>query len=251
MRWLIHLVLGISPFLVARAQSMVAAPEVLRDTMLLLDTVRQRTIPIAIYTPSGASAIGMPVILFSHGYNENKPGTYLLYRWLLEPLAKEGFVVVSVQHELPTDEPLAMRGNIAELRRPGWERGAANLDHVLRRLLRTRPHLDQARITVMGHSQGGDISVLYAMIHPDRVQKLITMDNRRLTLPRTTHPQVYSIRSHDQPADKGVLPTDEERDRYHMNMVYPEGLGHNDMGNGGTAAQQAVVLGIIRAWLKE
>ena len=237
--------------LLASAQSVLADPHILRDTLTLLDTTRQRTIPIALYHRADEPLDGLPVILFSHGYNENKPGSYLLYRWLLDPLVKDGYVVVSVQHELPGDPPLAMKGDIRAARTPSWERGVANLEHVLRHLHRTCPQLDFDRLTVMGHSQGGDISVLFATTHPDALRTLITLDNLRLALPRTDHSQVYSLRSNDQPADPGVLPTAEEATRYHIGVVHAEDIGHNDMGNRGTPEQQVWVLGLVRGWLGE
>lgn len=233
------------------AQSVTAEHDVVRDTLTLLDTASQRTIPIAIYRHGDKAMDGSPVILFSHGYNENKPGTYLLYRWLLEPLVKDGHVVVSVQHELVGDPPLEMQGDIRAARRPSWERGVANLAHVLRHLHRTCPQLDLGRLTVMGHSHGGDISVLFATEYPDRIQKLITLDNRRLALPRTVHPRVYSLRSNDQLPDPGVLPEPEEAKYHHMTLEAPVGIGHNDMGNRGTPAEQQRVLTIVRAWLAE
>lgn len=237
--------------LLGSAQTVLADPYVLRDTLTLLDTARQRTIPIALYHPADRPLDGLPVILFSHGYNANKPGSYLLYRWLLEPLVKDGHAVVSVQHELPGDPPLAMQGDIRTLRRPSWERGVANLEHVLRHLHRTCPQVDFDRLTVMGHSQGGDISVLFATTHPDALRKLITLDNLRLALPLTDHPQVYSLRSSDQPADPGVLPSEENAARYRLTVVNTTDIGHNDMGNRGTPEQQAQVLAVVRGWLGE
>ncbi len=235
----------------AQAQTVPADPHVLCDTLTLLDTARQRSIPMVVYRPADRPMDGLPVILFSHGYNANQPGTFLLYRWLLEPLVKDGHVVVSIQHELPTDEPLAMSGDLQVARRPGWERGVANLNHVLRHLRRTCPQLAFDQLAVMGHSQGGDISVLFATEHPDRLQKLITLDNRRLPLPRTECPRVYSLRSHDQPADRGVLPGGEEMARHRITVVTTTDIGHNDMGNRGTPGQQARVLELVRGWLGE
>lgn len=226
-------------------------PTVRCDTTTLLDTVRQRLIPIAIHRPADRAMDGLPVILFSHGYNANAPGTYLLYRWLLDSLAADGRVVVSVQHELPGDPPLAMQGDLHAARLPSWERGVANLLHVLGHLRRTCPTLAMNHLAVMGHSQGGDISVRFAMEHPEQLEKLLTLDNRRLALPRTEHPQVYSLRSCDQPADPGVVPTPEEAREHRMTIVSPADIGHNDMGNRGTPAQQAFVLATVRRWMME
>lgn len=232
-------------------QSVIADPYVVRDTIALLDTARQRSIPIAIYWRPDAPLDGRPVILFSHGYNENKAGTYLLYRWLLEPLAEDGHVVVSVQHELPTDPPLPMQGDLRTARRPSWERGVDNLLFALQAMQRTRPELAYDRLTLIGHSQGGDISMLFAEQHPELLQKVISLDNRRFPLPRTATPRVYSVRSSDQPADEGVIPTPEEQARHHITILYPEGIGHNDMGNRGTPEQQTEVLRLVRGFLAE
>lgn len=233
----------------AGAQSVLPDPCVLRDTLTLLDTARQRPIPIAIYHPVDRSLEGLPVIIFSHGHNANHPGTYLLYRWLLEPLAQDGHVVVSVQHELPGDSPLAMSGDIHALRRPSWERGVANLHHVVRHLHRTCPQLDFDHLTVMGHSHGGDISMLLATEAPALLDKVISLDSRRVPLPRTSHPRVCSIRSVDQPADEGVLPTPGERALYRITVLFPAGIGHNDMGNRGTPEEQQLILELVRGFL--
>jgi pimeloyl-ACP methyl ester carboxylesterase len=226
-------------------------PEVVRDTLTLFDTSRQRPIPVAVYRPADTPIEGLPVIVFSHGHNENRSGTYLLYRWLLKPLATDGHVVVSVQHEQPGDPPLPMRGDLRVARLPFWEQGVANLVHVLRELPRHYPGISLDRPVLMGHSHGGDISLLFATRHPERLSKVISLDNRRFPLPRTASPRVYSVRSCDQPADPGVLPTDEERERYGITIVFPAGIGHNDMGSRGTEAQQAEVLRLVRGFLAQ
>lgn len=228
-----------------------AGTHVLRDTLTLLDTARQRAVPTAIYRMSDTPLDGRPVILFSHGYNANRAGTYLLYRWLLDPLVQDGHVVVSVQHELPDDPPLPMSGDLRIARLPSWESGVANLRHVLEAIRRSYPELSYDRLTLIGHSQGGDISMLFATRYPDLLQKVITLDNRRFPLLRAAVPRVYSIRSSDQPADVGVLPTAEERMRHWITVVFPDGIGHNDMGNRGTLEQQAMVLSLVRRFLAD
>ena len=220
-----------------------SAGQVKMDTLTWTDTLRHRQVPVAIYDHDPPTE-GRPVILFSHGYNENRPGSYLHYSHLAEALATAGWSVVSVQHELPTDEPLPLTGAAQLVRRPSWERGAANLIFVLDRLREERPTLDLSHVTVMGHSQGGDISMLFAHQHPDRVERVISLDNRRMPLPRTRMPQVDSIRSSDQPADEGVLPTLEEAEDLHIRVV-TSSIPHNNMGDAGTSEQRRELVELV------
>lgn len=232
-------------------RSLNAQPHVFRDTLTLLDTARQRPIQVAIYRAEALHLPEAPLILFSHGWNENKPGTYLGYGWLMEMLAEDGAIAVSVQHELPTDPPLPMKGDLQVERAPSWDRGVDNLLYVLEALQRRDPALGQRKVVLIGHSQGGDIAMRFATRHPDRIVKVISLDNRRMPLPRTAQPRVYSLRSNDQPADPGVLPTPEEQERYRITVVPCKDIGHNSMGQRGTPEQDRVLLGYIRGFLAE
>ncbi|MBK9273583.1 MAG: alpha/beta fold hydrolase [Flavobacteriales bacterium] len=217
--------------------------QVLLDTLTWTDSVRHRTVPVAFYHVDRDTK-GLPVVLFSHGYNENRPGAYLRYSHLARAMALSGWFVVSVQHELPTDERLPLEGVAQVVRRPSWERGVANLLFVLDRLRRSRPDLNLERLTVMGHSQGGDISMLFAKEHPDLLERVISLDNRRMPLPRTHRPQVCSIRSSDQPADQGVLPGAEEAHDLDMRVLMST-VPHNAMDDGASPEQRKELTELI------
>lgn len=232
-------------------QSVIAQPYVQRDTLTLFDTVRQRPIQVAIYRAEALHRPEAPLILYSHGWNENKPGTYLGYGWLMETLAQDGAIAVSVQHELPTDPMLPMQGDLQVERAPSWDRGVDNLLYVLDALQRRDPALGQCQVVLIGHSQGGDIAMRFATRYPDRIMKVISLDNRRMPLPRTAQPRVYSLRSNDQPADPGVLPTPEEEKRYGITVVTSKHIGHNSMGQRATPEQGQELLGYLRAFLAE
>lgn len=219
------------------------------DTLTLVDTVRDRSIPVACFDLHGPAAPHSQVVVLSHGYNENLPGTYLHYSYLAHALAVHGYFVVSIQHELPTDEQLPMKGNLRELRRPNWERGAGNILFVLNELKRLHPELDFAHTTLIGHSNGGDVSVLFAQQHAELVENLITLDNRRMPLPRTDKPRVLSLRSNDAPADEGVLPTAEEEAAYRMRIVPLAEVEHNEMSDRGNTAQRAEITRLILDFL--
>jgi hypothetical protein len=54
------------------------------------------------------------------------------------------------------------------------------------------------------------MTALFANNYPNFVYKIITLDNRRMYLPKTLIPKIYTLRSNDYP-DEGVLPTMEEQ----------------------------------------
>ncbi len=204
-------------------------PGIVSKQVLYIDTLRQREIPVALFYPGSGKLKGLQVVIFSHGYGANQGGDYLKYNYLTENLARQGYFVASIQHELPTDELLPMTGNPQLDRLPNWQRGSRNIAFVLAELKRQYPDLDYSRLTVMGHSNGGDMSVLFATEHKDLVHKLITLDQRRMAFPRGSRPRIYSLRSSDQPADKGVLPDDREAARYKMTIIKLEHTAHNEM----------------------
>lgn len=61
------------------------------------------------------------------------------------------------------------------------------------------------------------------------MDKIISLDNRRMELPRTKQPRIYSLRSSDQPADEGVLPTIEEQEKFGIKIIKLPNTIHNDM----------------------
>ena len=215
-------------------------PDLVRlDTMSLMDTARGRLIPVAIYSTAHVRADRQFPVLLSHGYNDNLPGSYLHYTYLAEFLARKGFFVVSIQHELPGDEPLAMKGDLRKLRRPNWERGVQNLLLTLDKMKRAHPEVDFDHTTLIGHSNGGDISALFAEQHPELVENLITLDNRRMPLPRTGRPRVLSLRSSDAPADQGVLPTPEEQALNGIRIIPLPDVKHNEMSDRASETQRS------------
>ncbi|MFT3920106.1 alpha/beta hydrolase family protein [Cloacibacterium sp.] len=199
------------------------------DTLKLYDQSRQREIPIAIYKPTSKVSGKQRLVIFSHGYGQNKGGDYLVYSYLTEFLATKGFFVVSIQHELATDSLLPLTGNLQIVRRLFWERGADNILFVINELKKTNPHLDFKHITLIGHSNGGDMTALFPQKYPNTVKRIITLDNRRMQLPKTKNVKVYSLRSSDQPADEGVLPTEDEVKKYKMKILKLENTIHNEM----------------------
>lgn len=229
------------------------------DTITLFDSTRNRPIPVAFYYPKAKDtrkpAKQKPekqkLVIFSHGYGANKGGDNLTYSYITEKLASEGYFVASIQHELPTDDLIPLTGVPQVVRRPFWERGVVNILFVLKALSKSHPTLDFEHCVLMGHSNGGDMTALFAEKYPLLVDKIITLDNRRMALPRTRKPRVYSIRSSDQPADEGVLPSDEEQKKFGITIVKLPNTIHNDMGNSANTAQRKEINDYIARFLQE
>ena len=222
------------------------------DTLKLFDKVRQREVPIAIYKPKTDKKIDQQkIILFSHGYGQNKGGDYLAYSYLTEYLASKGFFVVSIQHELSTDSLMPLTGIPQVVRRPFWERGADNILFVINELKKTNPELDFKHITIIGHSNGADMTALFPQKYPNIVYKIITLDNRRMAFPKTKDVKVNSLRSSDQKADEGVLPTEEEQKKFGIKIIKLENTIHNDMDDHANNEQREEIRNYVMTFLNK
>ena len=222
------------------------------DSLNLFDTFRNRSVPVALYLPLTKKKISkQKLIIFSHGYGENKGGDNLMYSYLTENLASNGYFVASIQHELSTDDLIPTSGIIQIVRRPFWDRGADNILFVINELKKSNPELDFKNIILIGHSNGGDMTALFPQKHPGIVSKIITMDNRRMALPRTKNPRVYSLRSSDLPADEGVLPTDIEQKKYGIRIIQLTNTKHAEMDNDANERQRKEINDDILIFLNE
>jgi dienelactone hydrolase len=219
-----------------------------RERLDLFDKVRNRAVPVMLYYSEehNARAVKQKVAIFSHGYG----GTNTAYSFIAENLVSLGYFVISVQHELPSDEPLPLTGKPYEVRMPNWQRGVQNMLFAIGEISRMKPHLDFKNLLVAGHSNGGDMAVLFAHRYPGQVENVISLDNRRMPLPRTRKPRVLSLRSRDQPADEGVLPTPEEQQQFGIRIIRLDDTAHNDMYDGATEKQKEEINGVISAFLK-
>lgn len=221
------------------------------DGLNLFDSSRNRLIPVALYLPKTDKKLeNQKVVIFSHGYGQNKGGDNLAYSYLTENLASKGYFVVSIQHELTTDSLLPLTGIPQIVRRTNWERGASNILFVLNELKKSNPDLNFKHLTLIGHSNGGDMSMLFAQKYPNLVDKIISLDNRRVAFPRTNRPEIYSLRSSDQVADEGVLPTNYEQKKYEIKIIKLKNTIHNDMDNHANEKQRKEINDYITSFLK-
>ena len=247
MKKFIHLLLFILSFNTINAQQQ----NTRLDTLVLNDKTRNRVIPIAIYQSQKKQKKASKLVIISHGYGQNKGGAYLGYSFIAEFLASKGYFVVNIQHELPTDDLIPMEGKPQVVRRPFWDRGADNILFVLQQIKKSHPKLNYKDITLIGHSNGGDMTALFPQKYPNKIQRIITLDNRRMALPLSKSVKVLSLRSSDQPADEGVLPTAEDQTKYTIQLIKLPNTIHNHMDDEATPAQRAEINGYIWEFLNK
>ena len=199
-------------------------------TTCLFDISRNRVIPIAVYQPQKVNS-KTKVIIFSHGYDGNKNSkSNQTYSYLTRSLSQKGFYVISIQHELSDDPLLAMEGDFMQTRMPNWERGTDNILFTIQEFKNLKPQLNWSELILIGHSNGGDMTMLFATKYPQLISKAVSMDHRRMIMPRTLKPRLYTLRGCDYEADAGVLPTGQEQEHFRMKVVKLDGVTHSNMG---------------------
>lgn len=226
------------------------APAQSEYTICLYDSARNRPVPVAVYQPRKVDK-HTKVIVFNHGYGQNIPGSYRAYSCLTRPLSEKGYYVISIQHELPEDPPLAMSGNFIQTRMPNWKTGVENIRFTIEEFKKIKPELNWNSIALIGHSNGGDMVMLFATEYPGLIQKAISLDHRRMIMPRTKTPEICTLRGCDYDADEGVIPDTEEQIRYHIPVIRLGGIRHGDMDNKGSKEQHNTILGHLYRFLKE
>lgn len=219
-----------------------------REEIVWLDKSRNRQIPAAIYTNKSYNSSQrkkQELVIISPGYL----GRNTDYSYIAKNLATAGYLVVTIQNDLPTDPPIPTTGNIYQARLPFWNTGIENILFVKERLQQLYPNINYKELILIGHSNGGDIAMLFATRYPNLVKTVISLDNRRVPFPKIRNPKMFTIRSIDQAADQSVLPTSEELIRYHIILVKTTIL-HNDMGGMGTVDQLKEINDYISGFLK-
>src|SRR3979490_2669616 len=173
----------------------------------------------------------LPVAIISNGNTVKNTE----YSFLANVLAARGYLVASIQQDLPTDPPLMTKVGLPYVgRRAVYERGEANILFVLWQLKKLQPNADYGHLTLVGHSNGGDISMFCAKRHPEMVSKVITLDNLRVPFLLSDKLKILSFRSKDPnfKTDPGVLPTAQQAKADGINIVNTK-FQHTDMSDRG------------------
>ena len=101
----------------------------------------------------------LPVAVISNGNTVKNTE----YSFLANVFAARGYLVASVQQDLPSDPPLMTKIGMPYVGRQGvYEKGEANILFVLGQLKKLQPNADYAHLTLVGHSNGGDTAMYFA-----------------------------------------------------------------------------------------
>jgi hypothetical protein len=198
---------------------------------------------------ANAGMIRMPVAVINHGNTVKNTE----YGFLANVFAARGYLVVSPQHDLPTDPPMVTKpGELYVGRLPQILRGVANIHLAMQEMKKVQPNADYERVTMVGHSMGGDITMYFAKQYPDEVKKVVTLDNLRVPFVTAGKFKILSFRSKDPQfkTDPGVIPTDEECEKAGIQGVKTD-FQHNDMRDTGPDDAKNSIQGMLDKFLSD
>jgi len=196
-----------------------------------------------------AEMIELPVAILSHGNTVKNTE----YSFLANLFAARGYLVVSIQHDLETDDPMVTKvGEEYVGRRMQYNRGISNINFAIDEIKKQYPNADYRRLTLIGHSNGGDISMYFAKLHPEMVKKVVTLDNLRVPFVTDGKIKILSFRSKDPvfKADPGVVPDDEICAKAGIEVVRTE-FQHNDLSDRGPDHVKASIQAKVQDFLDE
>ena len=198
---------------------------------------------------ANAGMIKLPVAILNHG-NTVK---FTEYSFLANVFAARGYIVASIQHDLATDAPLVTKvGELYVGRLPQYRRGIANIRFAIDELRKVQPNADYDRVTLVGHSNGGDISMYFARMYPDQIKKVVTLDNLRVPFMTDGKFKTLSFRSKDPvfKPDPGVIPDDGVCEKAGITVVRTA-FRHNDMRDAGPDEAKASIQGMLDKFLDD
>jgi hypothetical protein len=198
---------------------------------------------------ANADMIMLPVAVLNHG-NTVK---FTEYSFLANVFAARGYLVVSIQHDLPTDAPMVTKvGEIYVGRLPQYQRGVANIRFAIDQIKQLQPNADYDHLTMVGHSNGGDISMYFAKMYPDEIKKVVTLDNLRVPFMTDGKFKILSFRSKDPvfKPDPGVVPDDNICEKSGITVVQT-GYQHNWMSDRGPDEVKANIRGMLDKFLED
>jgi hypothetical protein len=196
-----------------------------------------------------AEMVTLPVVILSHG-NTVK---FTEYSFLANVFAARGYMVVSIQHDLETDEPMVTKvGEPYVGRGMQYNRGIANIMFAIDELKKLQPNSDYRHLTMVGHSNGGDISMYFAKRYPELIKKVVTLDNLRVPFMTDGKFKILSFRSKDPvfKADPGVVPDDEICQKAGITVIRTA-YQHNELSDRGSNEVKASIQAVLDKFLSE
>ena len=197
------------------------------ETLNLFDEARQRPVSVDLavrrdYEMKADDGYWkLPVAIISNGNTVKNTE----YSFLANVFAARGYLVASIQQDLPTDPPLMTKIGMPYVGRQGvYEKGEANILFVLKQLEKLQPNADYGHLTLVGHSNGGDTAMYFAKEHPQLVSKVVTLDNLRVPFVLSDKLKILSFRSKDPNfvTDPGVLPTPQQAKKEGVDIIHTQ-----------------------------
>jgi hypothetical protein len=197
------------------------------ETLNFFDAARQRPVAVDLAVrrdyemKANAGYWKLPVAVISNGNTVKNTE----YSFLANVFAARGYLVASVQQDIPSDPPLMTKIGLPYVgRRAVYEKGEANILFVLGQLKQIQPNADYDHLTLVGHSNGGDTAMYFAKRHPELCAKIVTLDNLRVPFVLSDKMKILSFRSKDPnfKTDPGVLPTPQQAKADGIDIVHTE-----------------------------
>lgn len=226
--------------------------EIRREQMVLHDGSRNRDVPVQLAISRRAELKSKffgrkpRVAIVNHG-NTVKHSEYT---FIGDVLATQGYLVASIQHDLPGDPPLSMQGFPFLGRLPSYQRGEKNILFTIGELQKIYPNLDFQTVALIGHSQGGDIAMDVAGNHPELVTQVVTLDNIRVPLLMSRKARILSLRSGNFNPDPGVVPSDDVCEEAGIDVVKTE-FQHDHLSDRGPDVVKEKVREVLARFLAD
>ncbi len=198
---------------------------------------------------ANAGMITLPVAILNHG-NTVK---FTEYSFLANVFAARGYLAVSIQPDLPSDAPMVTKvGELYVGRLPQILRGVANIKFAVEQMRKVQPNADYDKLTVVGHSMGGDITMYFAKQYPDEIKKVVTLDNLRVPFMTDGKFKILSFRSKDTQfkPDPGVVPDADQCEKAGITVVNT-GFQHNDMRDTGPDSAKNSIQAMLDKFLAD
>src|ERR1700755_2840197 len=225
------------------------------ETLDLLDAARQRPVSVDLAVrrdyewKADDGFWKLPVAIISNGNTVKNTE----YSFLANVLATRGYLVASIQQDLPTDPPLMTKvGELYVGRQEVYMRCEANILFVLGELQKMQPNADYDHLTLVGHSNGGDVSIYVAKQHPELVSKVVTLDNLRVPFVIRKDLKILSFRSKDPNfrTDAGVLPSAAQATRDGIDIINTGAL-HTELSDRGPDSVKEKIQATLDKFLQD
>src|SRR5437660_3547994 len=198
---------------------------------------------------ANAGMISLPLAILNHGNTVKNTE----YSFLSNAFAARGYLAIAPQHDLPTDPPMVTEvGELYVGRLPQIQRGVANIKFAIEQMKKIQPNADYDRLTMVGHSMGGDISMYFAKQYPYEIKKVVTLDNLRVPFLTDGKFKILSFRSKDTQfkPDPGVIPDEEQREKAGITVVNTD-FRHDDMRDTGPDAAKNSIQAMLDKFLAD